>query len=525
MKHDKNLPTDISQCHEIIGELLEQAKQQQLLIEKLEYHVELLVRSKYGQKADRVDPNQALLFELDELKKDHEEKEQESGAEEDKKPAGKKKGHGRRRLPKHIPRERIEYDVPEDERICQKCGTECEHIGEETHEQLEYIPAKVKVLVHVRAKYACKSCEDTVITALKPPQPVEKGLAGPGLLAHIATCKYGDHLPLHRMEGILRRHDIEISRSTMCDWMRQCADLTKPLHKLMKKRILSSTVVHTDDTPIPVQDRNLPKTRKGRIWVYIGDRRNPYTLFDYTPNRKRDGPVNFLSGYKGYLQADAFGGYDGIYASGDVKEVACWAHARRKFVDAQSTNSKCAVQAVAWIKRLYRVEQEGKELTPEALQARRQSVSAKILEEFKRWLKEQKVLPKSPMGQAISYTLSNWKALNQYLEDGELDMDNNEAERALRTVVVGRKNYMFVGSDRGGTTASILYSLISTCKTCDIDPWLYLMDVFSRIPAHPLSRLEELLPDKWFQAKVDEQVQLLQSGIDKSEPEPVAATH
>jgi hypothetical protein len=260
-------------------------------------------------------------------------------------------------------------------------------------------------------------------------------------------------------------------------------------------------VIHTDDTPVPVQDPNSTKTKEGRLWVYLGDARNPYIVYDYTPNRRRDGPVNFLAGYKGYLQADAYAGYDRMYAPAGIIEVACWAHARRKYVEAESSDLRRSLTAVAWIKSLYEVEHEAREknLSPAELRALRQEKTKPLLEKFGDWLREerQKVLPKSPIGQAIAYTVSNWQALNRYVEDGELDPDNNAAERALRCIAVGRKNWLFAGNDRGGRAAAVLYSLIQTCKSLKLDPYGYLRDILSRIADHPVCRLSELLPDQW----------------------------
>jgi hypothetical protein len=320
--------------------------------------------------------------------------------------------------------------------------------------------------------------------------------------------------------------------------MKSSADLLEPLYALMKTRVLSSQAINTDDTTVPVLDRDKTKTRTGRIWVYKGDRVNPYTLFDYTPSRKRDGPVSFLGDYKGFLQADAYGGYDGIYAPGQVIEVACWAHARRKFVDAQKADPKRALVAVAYIKKLYEGEREANDLIEkrrlecggnlsieaeyEIRRALRQvkskllllgpqddeceSTSAtpadkgsKPVDYFKKWLDDEakKVLPKSPIGQAIAYALHNWAALIRYIDDGRLDIDNNAAERALRAIAVGRKNWMFAGSDRGGKTAAILYSFTQTAKAHRIEPFAYLRDLLTRISTHAMSRLAELLPDNW----------------------------
>jgi hypothetical protein len=339
------------------------------------------------------------------------------------------------------------------------------------------------------------------VVAPPPAKVIGKGLAGPGMVAHIITSKYCDHLPLYRQESILARQGVELSRKTLCDWVMTGADKLQPLVDLMKQEVLASKVIHTDDTTVPVQDRDQTKTKTGRLWVYVGDARNPYSVYDYTPDRKRDGPAKFLAGFRGYLQADAFAGYDRIYAPGDVIEVACWAHARRKFVEAESSGGLRALTAVAWIKRLYAVENEAREAALDAkkLCALRQEKSKPLLDDFGAWLRAQQaeVLPKGPVGQAVAYTLSNWTALNRYVEDGGLDIDNNAAERALRGIAVGRKNWLFAGSDRGGRAAAVLVSFTQTCKDLNLDPFAYLRDILARIADHPMKDINQLLPDQW----------------------------
>ena len=302
---------------------------------------------------------------------------------------------------------------------------------------------------------------------------------------------------------MLARHGVELSRKTMCDWMRQCAELVDPLYELMKQRVLSSKVVQTDDTPVPVLDPELPRTRTGRIWTYVGNPDHPYTVYDYTPNRSRDGPDEFLKDFRGYLQADAYSGYDEIYkhAERGVTEVACMAHARRKYFEAQSSDIMRSMVVLAYIHLLYDVEREARDgqLDAAGCQALRQARSLPLLKDLKAYLEREqpRVLPKSPIAQAIAYTLSNWDALVRYAEDGDLEIDNNGAERSLRGIAVGRRNWTFFGSDHGGHTGAVLTSLIATAKRHRIDPFAYLRDVFTRISAHPANRLEELLPDRW----------------------------
>lgn len=338
-------------------------------------------------------------------------------------------------------------------------------------------------------------------------QPIEKGLPGPGLLAHVAVSKYGDHLPLNRQEQMFARQGVAVSRKTMCDWMSRCAELLSPLYEEMKREALRSNVVQTDDTPVSVLDPELPRTRTGRIWTYVGDDEHPYTVYDYTPTRKRDGPEAFLEDFRGYLQADAYAGYDALYTEPGrgVTEVACWAHTRRKFYEAQSSDLTRTTVLLAYIRLLYDVERDAREqnLDSQGRLELRQARSLPILEDIEAYLKREQahVLPKSPEGQAIAYALSNWAALVRYAQDGGLDIDNNAAERSLRGVAVGRRNWTFFGSDHGGRTAAILTSLVTTCKRLSINPHTYLRDVFSRISAHKQTRLNELLPDNWQEAQ------------------------
>jgi transposase len=494
------LPDDVALCHELIRQQADTIRLSQRKIEQLEHYLEQLLRRQFGPRRERLDPRQLALFEAA----------FEEGAEEEScgqveskvEPAtSQRKGGGRRRLPADLPRQRVEHQLPEAGLPCPECGEQRHKIGEEISEQLEFVPASLHVIQHVRFKYACRSCQEHVIMAGKPAQPIDRGLPGPGLLAYTITSKYSDHLPLYRLEDIFARHGVELSRSTMCAWMRRSAELLRPLYNLMVARVLASKIIWTDDTPVPVLDRTLPKTRQGRFWVYAGDDRHPYSVYDYTASRSRDGPEHFLKGFQGYLQADAFAGYDRLCAGPGVTEVACWAHARRKFYDARTTAPVLAHEALARIGQLYDVERRAKEWSAVDRGALRQRESVALLNSFGDWLVEQKlrVLPKSPGGQAISYALANWQALCRYPEDGELSIDNNLSERALRAQAVGRKNWLFVGSDNGGRTAAVLFSMTASCKRHGIDPFRYLADVLRRLPTTATDHVAELLPDIWSQ--------------------------
>jgi len=506
----ENLPNDIAQCHSLIThldahnrELSSTLQEQQRLTKRLQQQVETLLRRIYGPRSERIDPGQLMLFGEDVAAAQEAEEVPEDGA-----PAAKpaaKKGHGRKPLPKDLPRKRIVHEVPAEDKVCPECGTDKNRIGEDVSEQLEYVPASVFIYEHVRPKYACPCCQEHVSVAEKPAKVIAKGLPGPGLIAHILTSKYCDHLPLYRQEFMLARHGVELSRKTLCGWVLTAADKLEPLAEAIKREVLASRVIHTDDTPVRVQGDGKNGAFTGRFWVYAGDEAHPYTVYDYTPSRKRDGPAAFLEGYQGYLQADAFGGYDGIYASGDVIEVACWAHCRRYFYNARLTDPDRAHRALAWIRQLYDIEKKAKPLDAEQRRALRQEESKRLFEGtehtkgFKTWLDEQLpgVLPKSPIGEAVNYALNNWTALIRYLDDGDLDIDNNTAEQALRGIAVGRKNWLFLGSNRGGRAAAIHYTLIQSAKRHGIDPFAYLRDTLLRITTRPDTDLPELLPDRW----------------------------
>jgi len=499
------LPNDPAALRQMVVGLLGEAAERERKLRQLQHWVEQLLRARYGPRRERVEENQLFLFAAEIMA--HGGKTPPASGEAKTPPSDSKStpprpGHGRGALPKSLPRQRMVHDLGEGSRQCPQCQGDLKRIGEEVSERLEYVPASLVVIEEVCQKYACpKGC--TVITAEKPVAPVEKGLAGPGLLAQVAVSKYGDHLPLYRQADIFRRQGVELSRQTMGDWMRACAELVSPLYELMKQQVLGSKALQTDDTPVPVLDPALPRTRTGRIWTYVGDDGHPYTVYDYTPNRSRDGPEAFLQEFRGYLQADAYSGYDHFYEDElrGIVEVACWAHVRRKFFDAQSSDLMRSTVMHAYIRLLYDIEREARDrkLDSPARRALRQAKAKPILEDMRTYLQREQpqVLPKSPEGQAIAYTLSNWQALVRYCEDGELEIDNNGAERSLRGVAVGRKNWMFLGSDKGGRTAAVLTSLIATCKRLHVDPFAYLRDLFARISDHPQNRLAELLPHLW----------------------------
>ncbi len=496
------LPDDLAQCHALIDELFASLHQQELEKARLLHRVEHLLRQLYGRSAEKVDPAQMLLFAAEAMAAVEAQAPDAESVEPEAQP--KKKGHGRKKPPVELPHLPIEHPVPEADKVCAECGAQKKRIGQKVTEQLEYAPSSLFVIDHIQPVFACPCCEGHVVVAPKPAQPIEKGLPGPGLLAQVVVSKYADHLPLHRQEDIFARHGVELSRKTMCDWVQASARLVEPVVNLMKERVLASKVIHTDDTPVNV--RGPGGNFQGRFWVYLGDEVHPYTVYDFTPSRRRDGPAEFLEGFTGtqehprYLQADAFGGYDGIYAAANsVLEAACWAHARRKFHDARNSDVNRAHQALAWVRMLYDVERDAKGFDAGQRQALRQERSKPVLEKMEEWLKDQEghILPKSPIGEAVTYARNQWQALLRYLDDGDLAIDNNAAENALRGIAIGRKNYLFIGSERGGRAAAILYSLVRSAKRHDLDPFIYLRDLFLRIPTHPNRLIGQLLPDQW----------------------------
>lgn len=488
-----------------IEQLKQEAAQRiEALQEKHQAEMLAILRRFYGPRSERFDPTQLLLFgqRIDTMPVDPQAVEAESGQKLTTRRIHHK--HGRQKLPECLKRQPIEHKLAGEKLNCPCCGKERVCIGTEVTEQLEHEPASFFVLQHIQYKYACRDCEQAghnpqIELAEKPPQPIEKGLAGPGLLAYVITSKLADHLPLYRLEKIFGRHDLHIASSTMCAWIEESAKLVTPLVRLLIERVKQSRAIHTDDTRVPVQDALVKgKCRSGRIWTYLGDRDHPYIVYEYTPDRTRAGPASWLKDYQGYLQADAYGGYDGIYATG-VVEVACWAHSRRHFFDAKETDGVRAVAMLTMVRELYAVEDEAKALNDDARRDLRQVKSVPVLARIKAWLDEQiqLVLPRSPMAGAIQYTLNQWEALRRYCEQGFLDIDNNAAERALKRVAIGRKNWLFAGNDAFGQHHAVLWSLIASAEAHGIDPQRYLRSVLAKIGQTPLSELEQFLPDRW----------------------------
>jgi transposase len=398
-----------------------------------------------------------------------------------------------------LPHYRHEHDLSEADKQCSGCGRAKDRIGQDESRVLEYVPAKLEVHVHVRPKYACRYCKDGVASPPPPERPIARGIAGPGLIAQIVVAKFGDHLPLYRQEDFFTRHGLHIPRSTLCDWVQAAAELLRPLYQRQKELALQSPVLWTDDTPVTVLSAGPEGSRTGRFWTYIADE-HPYSVYDFTERRARDGPASFLRGFEGYLHADAYGGYDQIYLGSNdaIREVACWAHARRKFFEAIHSSPREVHQLLEWIRQLYDIEERVRTWTEAARAALRQHEAEPVLDRIEAYLAqlERRALPKSVLAKAVSYAQNQWQALRRYTTDGRLSIDNNVSERTLRHQAIGRKNWLFLGSRQAGPRAAVLFTILAGAKRHRIEPWTYLRELLLRLHGDD-SRLDEMLPDKW----------------------------
>jgi len=520
--HLKDLPQDRESLEAILGRLIAERDEQQqradqqtkradelyLQTLRLQQELERYKKMYYGPRADRLHSSaglaQALLEFAEQLeaKPIHPEDVPKDEPEYELRRVKKRKG---RRNPANFENLPVRTEVHElcgEERNCPCCGIQRQEIGEEVSWQIEYIPGHFERIRQVRKKYGCAGCEKAgenprMEVAAKPETAIDKGLAGPGLLAFIITSKFSDYLPLYRLEDIFERQGFEISRATQSIWCGDVADLVTPLYELMGQRVRQSHVVATDDTIMPMLSAG--KTQSARMWVYVGDTAHPYNVFDFTLNRGRDGPKYFLGDYREVLLADAYGGYDGVVVNNQITRAGCWAHPRRKIIDAEKLAPEIAREAVDLIDALFRVERQAKNGSVEERLAIRQARSVPVLAKLRDKLFDwkQQLLPKHPMAEALNYVLNQWAELNVFCSDGAVPIDNNVSEREMKRIVLNRKNSLFVGNARGGRTAAILASLTSTCRRHDLDPHLYLTQLLMNLPQAKMPDLPNWLPDQW----------------------------
>ncbi len=503
------LPTDVETLQELlraaqgaVAAMSAQLRARDVLIEHLKLQLARLKRMKFGRSSEQLDAQIAQLeFSLEELEANAAAAPAPPQSPADK-PASKP---ARKPLPDHLRREPQVHEPVTGSCTCPECGGALRALHEDVSEMLEFVPEHWKVIKHIRPKYSCGACQN-IVQAAAPSRPIQHSYAGPGLLAHVLVSKYCDHLPYYRQSEIYARDGVQIERSTLADWGGAAGALIEPLFDALGDYVLSAHKLHADDTPIRVLAPGTGKTRTGRLWAYVRDDRPsgstdpPAVWFRYSPDRKGERPRAHLQPFRGILQADAYGGFNGLYdrVKEPLIEAACWAHARRKYFDVHAASgSPSALEALERIGALYAVEDEIRGKLPDERRAVRQARAAPLLQALHDWLHatlRQESSKKSQLAGAIRYTLSLWTALTRYRDDGRIEMDNNAAERELRPVALGRKNYLFAGSDAGGERAASFYSLINTAKLNGLDPAAYLREVFTRIAEHPINRIEELLP-------------------------------
>jgi transposase len=483
------------------------AKDEQLISREREIeHLKLLLaklhRMQFGRKSEKLERQiEQLELRLEELESKRSEKEPNAPA-----PAPVAASSTpitkptRRALPDHLPRQTRKHDPKETE--CPQCQGKLRKLGEDVSEVLEYVPASFVVIRHVRTKLSCTQC-DCIVQAAAPSRPIARGMAGPGLLAHVLVSKYCDHLPLYRQSEIYARQDVELERSTLADWVGGASQLLSPLVHALSRYVTAASKLHADDTPVPVLAPGNGKTKTGRLWTYVrddrpaGDTASPAVWFAYSPDRKGEHPERHLREFCGTLQADAYAGFNQLYENGRIEQAACWAHVRRKFYDLEQAHaSPVAREALVRIGALYGIEEQIRGRPPEQRREVRQAQAQPLLDSLRQWFEEilAKLSRKSETTAAIRYATVRWDALTRYIDDGHIEIDNNAAERSLRGVALGRKNYLFAGSDAGGERAAVIYSLIGSAKLHGLDPEAYLRDVLTRIADHPINRIDELLP-------------------------------
>ena len=502
------LPYNLQTAHEIImahqseiGHQQSEIHNQKILIEKLQAQLSGMQRHRFGQSSEK--QNQIEMA-LENVEIAAIATQAETDSELEALSPDKKKHPVRKSLPDHLPR--IDDVIEPDVKCCKSCGgTKLRPLSESVTEELEFIPARFVVRRIIRPKLSCRDCE-TIHQALMPSRPIERGRPSASLLAHVLVSKYSDHLPLYRQSQIYAREGVDLHRSTLAGWVGQASTLLEPFAEAMGDHVMSGAVIFADDTTTQVQDPGSGKTKTGRIWAYVRDESGhngdapPAAYYKYSANRKGEHPLMHLKGFTGSMHADGYTGYNKAVADNAIIEVACLAHVRRKFFDVhEATGSSLAQEAITRIAALYAIEKEIKGKLPDIRKAARQALSKPLLQELEQWLKDtqQTISGKSPLAAAMRYACKRLPKLAVYLDDGCLEIDNNTAERAMRPIALGRKNYMFVGSDAGGKSAAILYTLIQTAKMNNINPQAWLTDVLERIADHPINKVEDLAPWKF----------------------------
>ena len=471
-------------------------------IERLRLIVQKLQRSQFGRRAERLDADQ-MQFGFEDLEADlaRAEAKLPSPAQ---KPSGSKPADHRLSLPSHLPREDRRLDI--EHRTCPGCGRELHRIGETVSEMLDYVPARLRVVRICRPRYGCRAC-GTIQQAAAPERAIAKGLATPGLLAHVLVSKYCDHLPLYRQSQIFARQGVELDRSTLANWVGGACWWLEPLQARLAEHVFAAQILFADDTPIPVLDPGRGRTKTGRLWVYARDDRPwngpdpPAVVYLYSPDRRAERPASHLARFKGIVQVDGYPGFERLCAAGDIELAACWAHARRKFYEVhQATGSPVAAEALRRIAELYAIEIGCRGQTAPTRRDVRRIKSLPLVEAMKGWLETElnRIPPRGALAEAIRYALVRWSALCRFLDDGRVEIDNNTVERAIRPIALGRKNHLFAGSDDGAARWAIVASLLATAKLNDVEPFAYLRDVLDRMSnGHPMSRIDDLLPWNW----------------------------
>jgi transposase len=486
-----------------------------LLIEQMKFTIAKLRHERFGQSSERGAVLEQLELRLADMEEDASEAEAAAqmaaaaaASQKIEVQAFHRRRPARRPLSDNLPRERVVYPSPA---ACPCCGGKLHKLGEDVTETLELVPRQWKVIQHVREKYSCRSCE-AITQPPAPSHPIPRGRAGPGLLAHILFAKYGLHLPLNRQSDVYAREGIDLDVSTLADWVGAAAATLMPLVETIRTHVFAAERIHADDTTVPVLAKG--KTRTGRLWTYVRDDRPfagpdpPAAAFFYSRDRGGEHPECHLASYAGLMQADAYAGFNRLYEAerkpGPIVEAGCWAHARRKFFDlARLNKAPIAIEAVERIDALFAIEREINGLTPAQRVAVRNERSRPLVAELETWLRQRRarLSGKSEIGKAVDYSLKRWTAFTRFLDDGRLCMSNNAAEREIRPVAVGRKNWTFAGSDEGGRRAAAIYTLIQTAKLNDVDPQAWLADVLARLPDHPAKRITELLPWNWMRER------------------------